>query len=378
VCPVRVVLLTEVPAPFRIPLFNALAVRPDVEPEVLFLAEQDPKRPYPLYADEFRFAWRIVKGFELVRSGRWIVVNRGVLPALRRLRPAVVVVGGWNQPAFWTAALYARLVRVPLVAWVESTARDDRPGGLATELPKRLLVRLCALFLVPGRASADYLRSLGVASGRIVHAPNAVETRVFGDAVAAARLDRESVREELGLTRSTVLHVGRLDREKGVDVLLEAVRPLDADLAVVGAGPEVESLRRQAPPNVRFVGRVERDGLVPWYAAADVFVLAARSDQWGMVLNEAATAGLPLVSTDAPGAAHDLIEDGANGFRVPTGDTGALTEALRRLVDDPRLREAAGRRSLEIAQRYTPEAWADAVVSALRRLGGEPSAGSPC
>jgi glycosyltransferase involved in cell wall biosynthesis len=87
-----------------------------------------------------------------------------------------------------------------------------------------------------------------------------------------------------------------------------------------------------------------------------------------MVLNEAAAAGLPLVATEGAGAAHDLIEDGANGFRVPVDDEDALAAALRRLAEDEPLRLAAGARSRELVARFTPEAWADGVAGLARRL----------
>lgn len=366
----RVALLTEIPAPFRIPLFNELAARPEVDLHVLFLSEQDPKRPYPAYTSEFAFAWSLLGGPELVRGGRWIVFSRRVRRTLRSLRPDVVVIGGWNQPAFWQAALYARLRHVPLVAWVESTARDARPGRAPTEWPKRALIRSCAAFLVPGRAAAEYLQALGVDPARISVAPNAVDNRIFGDRVDEARGRREELRTDLGLTRPTVLHVGRLDPEKGVDLLLEAVLGLDVDVVVAGRGLDAEALRARAAANVRFLGFVERDGLVPWYAAADIFVLAARSDQWGMVLNEAAAAGLPIVATEAPGAAHDLVDHGVSGYRVPVGDVAALREAIAALVADPALRARAGARSRELASAHTPAAWADAVAAVAQKLVG--------
>lgn len=165
------------------------------------------------------------------------------------------------------------LARIPLVAWVESTARDERPGRFVTELPKKMLAHSCTAFLVPGRASADYVRSLGIEADCIERAPNAVDTHVFGDAVAQARRELDRLRNELGLTRCTFLCVGRLDPEKGVDLLIEAIHSVAADLVVVGAGADAERLKRLAPPNVRFVGRLERESLVPWYAASDAFVL---------------------------------------------------------------------------------------------------------
>src|SRR5439155_22959034 len=114
----------------------------------------------------------VLPGKDALVGGRWLVVNAGVLGRLRRLRPDVVLVGGWNQPAFWQALLYARAARVPFVVWVESTARDERAGRGPAEAAKRAVVRGAAAFVVPGRAAAEYVRSLGVSAERITIAPN--------------------------------------------------------------------------------------------------------------------------------------------------------------------------------------------------------------
>ena len=110
------------------------------------------------------------------------------------------------------------------------------------------------------------------------------------------------------------------------------------------------------------------DELPEWYAAADCFVMPSRSETWGMAMNEAAAAGLPLVASEAPGAGYDLIDDGVNGFRVPVEDVEALRAALVRVATDESFRERARPRTLELARGYTPEAWAESVV----RLAGCP------
>lgn len=367
---IRLSLLTEIPAPFRLPLFNALAAQPGVELEVVFLAERDPRRTYyPVYRDEFRFDARFLRGWSLRRGRHWLVLSWGTLCVLRRFRPDVVVIGGWNQPAVWQGALYARARRRPLVTWVESTLRDARIGSPATEALKRAVVRASSAFLVPGRAAADYVASLGAPPEDVVVAPNAIDLDIFGRRVAEARRRREDLRRELGLGACTVLYVGRLDHEKGLDVLFRAMADVPAELVVIGSGSQEAVLRSLAPPGrVRFLGSLDRDALVPWYAAADVFVLPSRSEPWGMVLNEAAAAGLPIVASTAAGAAYDLVEDGGNGFRVPPDDPGSLAAALRRLVDDNELRVRAGARSLELVAAYTPDAWASAVAGLALRL----------
>ena len=348
----RLALLTEIPAPYRIPLFNALADRSDLR--VLFLSERDPRRGfYEAHRDEWRFDHRVLRGPQLRRGGRWVVLSRGVLRELRRFRPDAVAVGGWNQPAFWLALAYCRARRVPLLVWIESTARDARSEARPLALARAAMVRGAAGAYVPGSASAEYARSLGVEL--VETAPNAVDATVFEQA-AVDRSDREGC---------TFLYVGRLDPEKGVDVLVEAFRDLPGELVVVGDGTEAERLRGLADERVRFEGPKERDELVAYYRDADVFVLPSRSEPWGMVLNEAAAAGLPIVATEESGAAHDLVD--GNGYRVPAGDVDALREALSQLANDPSLRARFGARSRELARRFTPEAWADGVVSAAGR-----------
>ncbi len=353
----KLLIVTEIPAPFRVPLFNALAAEPDVELCVAFLAEHDPRRSYRVYREEFAFRDVVLPGRSLRHGARWVMLTRGLRGLLRSFRPDVVIVGGWNQPAFWQA-----LVAAPAsLLWVESNASDARS---APDVVRRLALSRASGFLVPGRASRAYLEELGASAARIFVAPNAIDFGVFAERVEAERADRPGLRERLGLEGCVFLYVGRLEREKGLDVLVEAMDGVRGEVVLVGSGPLELELRSRA----RVVGQLGRDELVPWYAAADVLVLPSRSEPWGMTLNEGAAAGLPLVATDAVGAAHDLIEPGVNGFRVPAENVAALREALRALASDEELRRRAGLRSRETAERFRPETWAAGVVSAARAV----------
>jgi len=364
----RITILTEIPAPFRVPLFNALAATTNVELDVIFLAQADPRRNYSVDEADLAFRRRTLPGRSILRKPRWLIVNGRVASTLDELRPDVLVIGGWNQPTFWRAFTWARRHAIPVVVWVESTALDTRPSIGILERARRTAIERAAAFIVPGIASADYVRTLGARDEAIAIAPNAVDMRVFREAVEAARADRELLRSTLSLGRATLLYVGRLDPEKGLDVLLHAVRNLDADLVVAGVGRDAERLRRSASANVRFVGWLEPQELVPWYAAADVFVLPSLSEPWGMVLNEAAAAALPIVTTTAVGAAMDLVEEGVNGYAVAPGDAEALERALRVLCEDEPLRASAGRRSAALADTRRPEDWASAVAELSRAL----------
>jgi glycosyltransferase involved in cell wall biosynthesis len=351
---VKLALATEIPAPYRIPLFNALADRLDLT--VLFLRARNPERPYGLHEEEWRFAHRVLPGRDLTIGRRWLVLNRGVNEALARANPDVVLLGGWNQPAFWRAQRWAKRSGVPTLLWVESTPREPRTRAFARA--RRRALQQADAFVVPGRASRDYLEDEGVSVDRIVVARNAVDPGIFGTL--------EHVPGDGSVCR--VLAVGRLAPEKGLDVLLRAADGLPVEVTLVGSGPEEDRLRALGGGRVRFLGHVDRDALPAVYANADVLVLPSLAEPWGMALNEAALAGLPLVASDAAGATHELVGEGVNGFRVPAGDVAALRDALEKLARDPARRRQMGERSRELASRTTPEAWAEVVAEAAHRL----------
>jgi rhamnosyl/mannosyltransferase len=149
--------------------------------------------------------------------------------------------------------------------------------------------------------------------------------------------------------RKIVLFVGRLVYYKGADVLVRAMREVDADLVMIGAGPLEEELRDIAAASgtadrVTFLDPVDTAELTAWYHAADVFALpsVARSEAFGLVQIEAHAAGTPVVSTNLTTGVPYANLDGVTGLTVPVGDVEAFSAALRRLLGDDELRERLG------------------------------------
>jgi glycosyltransferase involved in cell wall biosynthesis len=176
--------------------------------------------------------------------------------------------------------------------------------------------------------------------------------------------------------RLQFLFVGRFEREKGVDVLLEAWRrsglEREAELVFVGDGP----LRaRIAGAGVTTLGRVEQRDLPALYAAADALVLpsiatATFREPWGLVANEAMHQGTAIVASDAVGAvAGGLVRDGRNGLVFPAGDSEALSTRLLSLARNADLRRSLGEAARADVAPYTPEAWARGMSHALAAVG---------
>jgi len=162
-----------------------------------------------------------------------------------------------------------------------------------------------------------------------------------------------------------------------VDLLLAAFNELvaggaDARLLLVGREAELPAfmkiLAAEARSRVRYEGFQPPEKLPEYFAQADVFVLPSRHDGWGVVVNQALGAGLPLLCSDAVGAAHDLIEPEVNGLIFPAGSLAELLACLRRLAGSPETAIRWGNASRRKAGEWTPEAGAEKWVRVFEAL----------
>lgn len=371
----RIVIITEIIAPYRIPVFNALARRAGVDLHAIFLAETDKAlRQWRIYTDEIRFSYEVLPSWRWRVGQRQFLLNRGLRSALRVASPQTILCGGYNYPAFWESLWWARRHNVRFALWTESNERDKRSGSAGVEWLKRYFVRSCNAFVVPGKSSFAYLQAFGVSEQVIFTAPNAVDNTFFATQAEKARRNPAAYRERFGLPRRFILFVGRLVPEKGVFDLVEAYAKLDSSLrsevGLVFAGDGVarkeltQQAKRISPGVVCFPGFAQREDLAGLYAIAETLVLPTHSDPWGLVVNEAMACGLPIIVSSVAGCSADLVEDGWNGYVVPPGEPQKLTVAINSLVRQPELKERMSARSLERIRNYSPEACAEGLAAA--------------
>jgi glycosyltransferase involved in cell wall biosynthesis len=265
------------------------------------------------------------------------------LRALRReLRQASIAIahGSTTLPA---CALASVGVGTHFVYRQISDSRFWAPSGLRRLRVRAALARATSVVALWSGSAATVHEHLGVPMSRIRVIPNAVRADRF---LPASGDERSSARRRFDLDPSAtvVAHVGALAPEKGVDLLIDAVRDLpDVQLLVVGDGPARSELELRAadvaPGRARFVGSL--DDARPAYAAADVVVLASRGgDSMPAVLIEAGLCGLPAVSTGIE-AIPEVVVDGATGIIVDAA-VEPLHDALRELIESPGRQHALG------------------------------------
>ena len=372
----RLVIITEIIAPYRIPLFNDLAQSGAADLHVIFLAETDPVlRQWQVYKDEIRFSYGVLPSWRKRIGGYNALVNRGVWRALVQAKPDVILCGGYNYLGSWQALLWARARGVPFLLWSESNLDDMRPGHAVIELLKQEFLRACSGFVVPGQAAWDYLKAHKISDDRIFTASNAVDNEMFSAGAADARRDAVRLRRELDLPARYFLFTGRLVREKGVFELLAAYAKLDRSLreqiglVFVGDGPCRKELEEQAraiePGLIRFPGFAQREKLAGYYGLAEMLVLPTYSDTWGLVVNEAMACGLPVILTRAAGCGRELVTQGWNGMLIPARDVESLAAAMQTMASDPERSAAMGANSSRRIAEFSPAAWTKGITHML-------------
>jgi glycosyltransferase involved in cell wall biosynthesis len=293
--------------------------------------------------------------------------QRGVLRLAASGRFRAVVAGLSGRVALPAAYAGARIARVPFVLWATIWAHPRTPAHALSYLPLRHLYRRADAVATYGPHVSAYVRAKG-ARGPVVEAPQSVDTAFWSAEGSPMRR-----------APFQVLFAGRLAREKGVCVLLQAwdasgLSAPSTALVLVGDGP-IRARAVATGAGISLEGSQSPEQLRNSYAGSDVVVVPSIPtrdflEPWGLVVNEAFHQGVPVIATDAVGAAAGgLLQHERTGLVVPAGDARALAAALRRLHDDPELRARLGAAAREAVAEHTHAAWADGMSSALRAAG---------
>jgi glycosyltransferase involved in cell wall biosynthesis len=293
------------------------------------------------------------------------------------------------------AYFVARWKRVPFLLWTGLWCRVDTPLQRWMFPLTRFLYQHADGIVAYGEHVKRYLVSEGVQPERIFVAPHAVDNFFYSRTVSES--EKEALRRNLGILpgQKVVLYLGRLEKNKGILYLLKAFDSCDlsdAVLVIAGNGserPALENLIIQLgiEKRVRFAGYVPAEQTVAYYALSSIVALPSVStpegkELWGLVVNEAFNQGIPVVATDAVGAvAGGLLQDQKNGLVVPERDSDALAGALKKIWEDPAVRERLGSAAKRSIANWNHGVQASGFVLALqtvlhRRLTLSPSATS--
>lgn len=299
-------------------------------------------------------------------GGFWSIVAPAVWGEVRDGRFDALIVHGHTPAAHLIAFGAAKATGTPVFMRCETHLGLHRSQAKAA-LRKPLIGSLYRIFdgvFAVGTANAAFYRAIGVADRQIFSMPYAVDNARFAAGAGMSEDERAAVRRQWGVDAGApiVLCAAKFQRRKRPDDLIHAAARLEQmniafHLVLVGSGEMEQELRSLADElklrTVHFAGFVNQAILPKVYGASDVFVLPSEDEPWGLAINEAMCAGLPIVASREIGCVPDLVIEGRNGRLFDCGNLDALTHALAGLLRSPDLRKDMGRASLEIISRWS-------------------------
>lgn len=381
--PLRLAVVVSHPIQYYAPLWRALAREPALETHVIFATRIGLDKTYDVemrtelaWATDLTAAYShefLPEAANFSRTG-FHLDNPSVGAALARFKPDAVILHGYGSRTLLRALVWCKLHRVRALLMADSSAHRAPPGwrrrlkGLAL----RLLLRRYDAALTMGDKGEAHLAGLGFPRARMFRTPTVMDA-AFWDARRERGRLRARQRAALGLSERAfvVLAAAKLSPRKRIGDLIAAAKGLGVILLIAGEGKQraaLQALAGELGVDARFPGFVNIDALPALYAAADVFAHPAENEPYGMVAVEAAIVGLPLVFAEGSGAVGptSIARPGENAFVYPSGDVAALARALRRLRDEPALREAMAGASLRLSLDHRGEKSVAAVLTAAR------------
>lgn len=313
----RLAILVNIIAPYRVPIYAALAERFNT---VVLHGGNEPNRQWTVQIPPhlktrkvftLQMPQRKKCGVDGVVDTSYVHLNLGLIYWLIRFRPEVIISHEMGLRTI-LAIFYGKLMRVPVWVWWGGTMHSERNiDGLRARL-RRFVVRHVSRWISYGATTTEYLQSLGVPRENILQIQNCVPHETF------LATPEGGTRWFAGSPRPVILNVGQLIQRKGLDKLIEAggrlaSRGLQFTMAVVGHGPEKDNLlqlaKSQRIPNFAILPNQSQQSLNEIFRSADVFVFPTLEDNWGLVVNEALWAGLPVLSSKYAGCAPELLPE---------------------------------------------------------------------
>ena len=357
----KVLFLANIPSPYRVDFFNELGKQ--CELTVLFEKKKADDREWNT-SNYTHFNCIFLNGIKVSAD---TALCFEVIKYLK-LSYDFIVIGGYSTPTGMLAIEYLKFKKKKFILSAD--------GGLIKNekkinyLIKRHFIGSASWWLSTGKMTTNYLKYYGASKERIYLYPfSSIRNEQF-DQTEITGEKKNILKEQLNIKGDKVIiSVGQFIHRKGFDVLLKAVNDLpdNIDLYIIGGQPTDEYIKiveESKFKNIYFKNFMQPKELYSFYAISDLFVLPTREDIWGLVINEALSCGLPVITTDKCIAGVELVKKGINGVIVPVNDINKLNESIKHVLnlslDKQQIKESV--------KKYTIEEMANSHLNIFNKL----------
>ncbi len=373
----KVLFITNYPSPYRVDFWNLLGQKVDLTVTFTSKPEQQKHRDSSWFNTNYKY-FNAVFLTKLKKIGN-IEIYIDLIDVIKK-QYDIIIFGGYSSFTFMLAMEYLRFHKIPF--YIEADGGLISNDNRIKYLIKKHFISAASGWFSSGKVTTDYFIHYGAKREYIYPYPftclhhNDLVDHLYDIDISNWQTQREKIRAEAKkelkiLEQTVIVYVGQLIYRKGVDTLIKASGRISKNIGVyiVGGIPNDEYIKLQKQykaTNVHFIGFKKPSELAIYYQAADLFVLPTREDIWGLVVNEALSYGLPVISTDKCVAALELVQDSKTGSIIKPNSSKALAETIMKWTKNKRsYNEIEAYKSI---QNYTLEKMCDSHFKIFQKI----------
>ncbi|RLD59736.1 MAG: hypothetical protein DRJ01_10925 [Bacteroidetes bacterium] len=356
----KILYILSHPIQYQSPLLKKMAEQKNIDLKVLYLTKHTVGGIDKQFRKKINWDTPLFEGYkyEFVKNSSlkpavsgsfWGLVNWSIVQKIRKEKPEIVIVHGWTYFTNWLIYFFSFLFKAKIWMRAESPLNQELKKRKIVLLIKKIalkffLFKIIDKFLYIGTQNKNFYKYYGVNDEKLIFAPYAVDNNMFFSEYEKYKDKKNQLKAELGIPTNNkiLLSVGKYMKKKNPLDIIEAfslVKNSKLTLIMLGEGElrqkMEDKIKKDNIKNVILTGFINQSEISKYYAVADVLILASTiGETWGLVVNEAMNFGLPVVCSDMPGSAYDLIEHGKNGFIFKTGNIDELKQYIEYVIEN--------------------------------------------
>ena len=350
--------LTNIPTPYRIPIWKVLDSR--INFQLIFLNKTERYRDWDMF-ESLKVINHLYANQRPTYTGNLQPIYWNFYKTINLLRKSEsksIYIDGWESPAFFVTALYAKRKNIKLIYGYRNTIDSHRFNNILIRKIRSTILSKADLIITSGTASTNAVKAMGIAPEKITTLFNPVDVSWFHSFAQNHRIP--------ATTSHQYIYVSQLIERKNVATVIKAfasIRNSSDTLTIAGDGPLAQELKNLAvtlglSDSVIFAGHKNQEELAQLYAASNTLILASTNEVWGLVVNEALASGLHVVVSDKCGVA-EFVKD-MKGAYISSTDQ----QSIQLMMEKSRGEWSGYIQDPEILQ-FTPERFADGVLEVI-------------
>ena len=345
----KVVIITNIMSPYRIDLFNQLESLKKFNITVIYSAQSD-DREWKIENINHKYEVLNSKTIKLKKmmDYKYIHIPTDIIKKLNIINPDIIVASEYN-PTSILSYIWCKNKHKKFISWSDGTLNSEKNINFLQKILRKIICSKSDALIASSTKTKEAQIKYG-AKSKIFISYLTIDVNKY-------MIDKYNWKNN-----NNILYVGSLIERKGLDLLFKAIKNVKDDftLNIVGSGEKIEELQELSKrlginEKVNFLGFKQREELIELYKNSDIFVLPTREDCFGLVINEAMCAGLPIIASKYADGSYDLIEENKGGYIIDPYNVSEFLNKIEILLEDEKKREKMGKFNQEKIKEFSIE-----------------------